>query len=260
MKYFARALALLLALTFILPNSAIAASSKKNGAFKTTLYKIFGSKKKKKKVLKSKRRRATKYSKRSKSRRRVKISKAKARRIAKARARRAKANSRKARARRVAAAKRKALYSRKTVSYRTREKRGTIIIETRTRHLYHILGNGKATRYGVAVGKEGFSWSGTSKIRRKVKWPTWTPPKEMIERKPSLAKYKDGQPGGPANPLGAAAVYLFQGKKDTLYRIHGTNNPRSIGRAASSGCIRMNNKDIQHLYARVGNGTKVIVN
>ena len=81
----------------------------------------------------------------------------------------------------------------------------------------------------------------------------------MIARDPKLAKWKDGQPGGPSNPLGAAALYLFQGKKDTLYRIHGTNNPRSIGRAASSGCIRMNNKDIQHLYSQVGNGTKVIV-
>ena len=150
-------------------------------------------------------------------------------------------------------------FRRQTVAYRSNQKPGTIVVDTKTRHLYYVLGGGKAIRYGVAVGKQGFAWSGVSRVRRKVKWPTWTPPAEMIERKPELAEFRAGMPGGPKNPLGARALYLFQGKKDTLYRIHGTNNPSSIGRAASSGCIRMRNDDVAHLYARVGMGAKVIV-
>ena len=134
-----------------------------------------------------------------------------------------------------------------------------MIVETGTRHLYYVLNSRRAIRYGVAVGKEGFAWSGSSTIKRKVEWPKWYPPKEMIKRKPSLKKWANGQPGGPKNPLGAAALYLFQGNKDTLYRIHGTNAPSSIGTAASSGCIRMRNEDIQHLYSKVGLGTKVVV-
>ena len=150
-------------------------------------------------------------------------------------------------------------FNRQTVAYRSKQKPGTIIVDTASRHLYYVLKGGKAIRYGVAVGKQGFAWSGVSRVRRKVEWPTWTPPREMIKRKPELAEFADGMPGGPQNPLGARALYLFQGKKDTLYRIHGTNNPGSIGRAASSGCIRMRNDDVAHLYARVGMGTKVIV-
>ena len=150
-------------------------------------------------------------------------------------------------------------FVRQTVPYRSKQKPGTIVVDTASRHLYYVLKGGKAIRYGVAVGKQGFAWSGVSRVRRKVEWPTWTPPREMIERKPELAKFADGMPGGPENPLGARALYLFQGKKDTLYRIHGTNNPSSIGRAASSGCIRMRNEDVAHLYARVGMGAKVIV-
>ena len=150
-------------------------------------------------------------------------------------------------------------FARQTVPYRSKQRPGTIVVDTKTRHLYYVLKGGKAIRYGVAVGKEGFAWSGTSRIRRKVKWPTWTPPAEMIERKPELAEFRDGMPGGPQNPLGARALYLYKGKQDTLYRIHGTNNPASIGRAASSGCIRMRNEDVEHLYARVGMGAKVIV-
>lgn len=257
MRSFIRALAIVLAFVFTAPQTAAyAASSGATTVFPFTLFKR--DVRKKKKV-----RKRTRRARKSRVRRSTKASRAKQRRITRAKARRAKARriarAKRAKARRIAAAKRAKRFARTSVRYRTREKPGTIIIDTRTRHLYHVQRNGRATRYGVAVGKQGFAWSGTSRIRRKVKWPTWTPPKEMIERKPKLAKWKNGQPGGPANPLGAAALYLFQGKKDTLYRIHGTNNPGSIGRAASSGCIRMNNKDIQHLYSRVGNGTKVIV-
>lgn len=151
------------------------------------------------------------------------------------------------------------LFARTEVKFANSERPGTVIVETGTRHLYYILNNKRAIRYGVAVGKEGFAWSGSSTIKRKVEWPKWYPPKEMIKRKPSLKKWAGGQPGGPKNPLGAAALYLFQGNKDTLYRIHGTNAPSSIGTAASSGCIRMRNEDIQHLYSKVGLGTKVIV-
>lgn len=151
------------------------------------------------------------------------------------------------------------LYARTEVKFSNSEKPGTVIVETGTRHLYYVLNSNRAIRYGVAVGKEGFAWSGSSTIKRKVEWPKWYPPKEMIRRKPSLRRWAKGQPGGPKNPLGAAALYLFQGDKDTLYRIHGTNAPSSIGTAASSGCIRMRNEDIQHLYSKVGLGTKVIV-
>lgn len=151
------------------------------------------------------------------------------------------------------------LYARTEVRFINSEKPGTVIVETGTRHLYYVLDSRRAIRYGVAVGKEGFAWSGSSTIKRKVEWPKWYPPKEMIKRKPSLKKWANGQPGGPKNPLGAAALYLFQGNKDTLYRIHGTNAPSSIGTAASSGCIRMRNEDIQHLYSKVGLGTKVVV-
>ena len=150
-------------------------------------------------------------------------------------------------------------FARQTVSYKGGETPGTIVVDTKTRHLYYVLPKRKAIRYGVAVGKEGFAWSGVSRVRRKVEWPTWTPPSEMIERKPELAEFRSGMPGGPENPLGSRALYLFQGKKDTLYRIHGTNKPSSIGRAASSGCIRMRNDDVAHLYARVKMGSKVIV-
>lgn len=193
-----------------------------------------------------------------------KRAKERARARARDRARRAKARKVKAaRKRNRAAEKRRAarakLFARQEVRYRTREKPGTIIVDTKTKHLYHVHGKGRATRYGVAVGKAGFGWKGTARIKRKAKWPTWTPPASMIRRKPHLAKWRNGQPGGPANPLGAAALYLYQGNRDTLYRIHGTNNPASIGTAASSGCVRLRNEDIQHLYARVGRNVKVIV-
>ncbi len=149
---------------------------------------------------------------------------------------------------------------RTTVTYFSLEKPGTIIIKTRERALYQVLGGGKARRFLVAVGKEGFSWSGTAKVGLKRVNPTWTPPAEMIERKPEYAEWSDGMPGGiPENPLGVRAMYLYRNGRDTLFRIHGTNNPSSIGTAASSGCIRMLNHEVVELYANTPVGTKVIV-
>jgi lipoprotein-anchoring transpeptidase ErfK/SrfK len=138
-------------------------------------------------------------------------------------------------------------------------KPGTIVIDTRKKYLYLIQGDGYAMRYGVGVGRQGFSWSGDAKILHKAKWPRWTPPAEMVERDPFAAEWADGMPGGPKNPLGARALYLFQGGKDTLYRIHGTFAPSSIGKAVSSGCIRMINADVADLYDRVPHGTRVVV-
>jgi lipoprotein-anchoring transpeptidase ErfK/SrfK len=149
---------------------------------------------------------------------------------------------------------------RKEVSFVSNEKPGTLIIKTNERALYKILGNGKAMRYLVAVGKEGFSWAGVAKVGMKRENPIWTPPPEMIERKPEYAKWADGMPGGlPINPLGARAMYLFAKGGDTGFRIHGTIHPESIGTAASSGCIRMLNKEVIELYELTRLGTKVIV-
>jgi lipoprotein-anchoring transpeptidase ErfK/SrfK len=149
---------------------------------------------------------------------------------------------------------------RETVTFASNEKPGTIIIKTHERALYHVIGGGRAVRYGVAVGKQGFAWSGTARIGLKRKNPMWTPPPEMIERTPRYAKWAGGMPGGiPDNPLGARALYLFKNGRDTMFRIHGTNAPSSIGTAASSGCIRMLNHEVSELYGKVGIGTKVIV-
>lgn len=146
------------------------------------------------------------------------------------------------------------------VDFASSEKSGTIIISTGERALYRVMGGGKAKRYLVAVGKEGFSWSGTAKVGRKAVNPSWTPPAEMIERTPKFAKWAGGMPGGiPENPLGVRAIYLYKGGRDTLFRIHGTNAPGSIGTAASSGCIRMLNSEVIDLYNMTRNGTKVIV-
>ena len=142
------------------------------------------------------------------------------------------------------------------VSYQTSQKPGTIIINTNTRHLYLVMDNGKARRYGVGVGKQGFEWSGTEKVTRKAEWPSWTPPKEMIIRERKKGRELPAHmKGGPANPLGARAIYLGS----TLYRIHGTNQPWTIGQAVSSGCIRMRNEDVMDLYERVNRGAKVVV-
>lgn len=136
---------------------------------------------------------------------------------------------------------------------------GTIVIDTRKKFLYLVQPGGKAIRYGIGVGRQGFSWSGTAVIKRKAKWPTWTPPAAMVERDDFAAQWADGMPGGPRNPLGARALYLYQGDVDTLYRIHGTFVPSSIGKAVSSGCIRMINADVADLYNRVPTGTRVVV-
>lgn len=145
------------------------------------------------------------------------------------------------------------------VDYATSEKPGTVIVDTKQRKLYLTQPNGKAWLYGVGVGRQGFQWSGVAKIQRKVKWPRWTPPKSMIKREPKLAKFTNGMPGGPDNPLGARALYLFKDGRDTLYRLHGTSDAGSIGNAVSSGCIRILNAEVIDLYNRVGIGAKVIV-
>jgi len=161
---------------------------------------------------------------------------------------------------RLAASKRANYKGRQTVTYITSEKPGTIIIKTRERALYYVLGSRQAVRYGVAVGKEGFSWSGTARIGMKKVNPRWTPPAEMIVRTPKYAKWAGGMPGGiPENPLGVRAIYLFNRSGDTGFRIHGTNAPSSIGTAASSGCIRMLNHEVVELYGKVRIGAKVIV-
>ncbi|KZK77381.1 putative L,D-transpeptidase ErfK/SrfK precursor [Pseudovibrio sp. W64] len=148
-------------------------------------------------------------------------------------------------------------FKRKLITYRTNEKPGTIIIDTEERYLYHVQKSGKAMRYGIGVGREGFEWNGTERITRKAKWPGWTPPEEMRRREAkkgrTLPRYMKG---GPDNPLGARALYLGA----TIYRIHGTTEDWSIGRAVSSGCIRMFNEDVSYLYDHVDIGAKVVVN
>jgi lipoprotein-anchoring transpeptidase ErfK/SrfK len=143
-------------------------------------------------------------------------------------------------------------FKRQVIQYQTKEPAGTIIIDTPSTYLYYVNGNGTAIRYGIGVGREGFTWAGTEKISRMAEWPDWHPPAEMIERQPYLPRF---MAGGPGNPLGARALYL--GK--TVYRIHGTNQPSTIGQFVSSGCIRMLNEDVEDLYGRVKLGTKVVV-
>jgi len=143
-------------------------------------------------------------------------------------------------------------WQKQVVYYRTNEAPGTIIISTAERHLYLVQGNGRALRYGIGVGREGFQWQGLLSITRKAEWPDWTPPPEMIARQPYLPRF---MAGGPGNPLGARAMYLGT----TVYRIHGTNQPDTIGTAISSGCFRLVNADVMDLYGRVPVGTKVIV-
>jgi lipoprotein-anchoring transpeptidase ErfK/SrfK len=143
-------------------------------------------------------------------------------------------------------------FRRTVTDYRTKEPAGTIIIDTPNTYLYLVLGNGKAMRYGIGVGREGFTWTGTECISRMAEWPDWNPPPEMIERQPYLPRF---MAGGESNPLGARALYLGQ----TLYRIHGTNQPSTIGTFVSSGCIRLTNEDIMDLYGRVQVGTRVVV-
>jgi lipoprotein-anchoring transpeptidase ErfK/SrfK len=141
----------------------------------------------------------------------------------------------------------------------TGEAPGTIVVDPRAKYLYLVMPGGEAMRYGIGVGREGFGWSGTATVRRKARWPTWTPPREMVARDPKAAKWAGGMPPGPENPLGARALYLYQGGRDTLYRIHGTPEAWSIGREVSSGCIRLLNADIIDLYDRVPVGARVVV-
>jgi lipoprotein-anchoring transpeptidase ErfK/SrfK len=143
-------------------------------------------------------------------------------------------------------------FRRTTVEYRTREPAGTIIVDTANTYLYLVLGNGQAMRYGIGVGREGFTWAGAERVTRMAEWPDWHPPAEMIERQPYLPRF---MAGGEGNPLGARALYL--GK--TIYRIHGTNQPSTIGTFVSSGCIRLTNEDVTDLYYRVKVGTRVVV-
>jgi len=143
-------------------------------------------------------------------------------------------------------------FRRTVVDYYTKESAGTIIVDTPNTYLYLVLGQGKALRYGIGVGREGFTWSGAEKVSRMAEWPDWNPPEQMIERQPYLPRF---MAGGDGNPLGARALYLGQ----TIYRIHGTNQPSTIGTFVSSGCIRLTNEDITDLHSRVKVGTRVVV-
>ena len=148
------------------------------------------------------------------------------------------------------------LTTRRVVNDPTGEAAGTLTVNTKLRKLFLSLGDGRAIEYRIGVGRQGFSWKGVAAVGRKAFWPGWTPPPEMLERDHTLPDHVDG---GPGNPLGARALYLFEDHKDTLFRIHGTNEPKSIGHAVSSGCIRMLNADVIDLYGRVQKGTKVVV-
>lgn len=156
-------------------------------------------------------------------------------------------------------------FRRAEVAYATSEKPGTIIVEPSEHFLYFVQEDGRAIRYGVGVGSEGFDWAGVADVRDKQEWPDWYPTAETLQRKPEIGPLLKqlqsgvGIPGGHDNPLGARALYLWQGKKDTLYRIHGTNEPWTIGKNVSSGCIRMVNVDAIDLYERTPVGTKVVV-
>ena len=138
------------------------------------------------------------------------------------------------------------------MSFATKEPAGTIVVDTSNTHLYYVLGGGRAIRYGVRVGRDGFTWNGVQKVSRKAEWPDWHPPTEMIERQPYLPRF---MAGGPGNPLGARAMYLGS----TIYRIHGTNQPSTIGKFVSSGCIGMLNEDVSDLFERAKVGTRVVV-
>ena len=150
-------------------------------------------------------------------------------------------------------------FRRREMDYKTQEPAGTIVVDPKRRFLYHVSGNGLAMRYGVAVGKSSMAWSGEAVIKRMAKWPVWVPAPYHLEHMPSLAKYINGMPGGPDNPLGARAMYLYQGDVDTINRIHGGAKPSQIGGKTTAGCIGMLNTDVIHLYDRVEIGTRVVV-
>ncbi|WP_454686317.1 L,D-transpeptidase [Agrobacterium leguminum] len=148
---------------------------------------------------------------------------------------------------------------RQEVTYDTRHPAGTVVVDTPARRLYYVMGDGRAMRYGVGVGRQGLALKGDAYIGRKAEWPSWTPTANMMRRDPRNLKFAGGMAGGPNNPLGARALYLYRGGNDTMFRLHGTNQPQSIGHAMSSGCIRMLNHDIIDLYSRVPVGSKVVV-
>jgi lipoprotein-anchoring transpeptidase ErfK/SrfK len=147
-------------------------------------------------------------------------------------------------------------YQRHIVDYHRSEAPGSIVVDSDARYLYYVIDNKKAIRYGVTVGEEALSWYGIAKVGRKEEWPSWVPTEEIKQRMGNIPNFVEG---GPANPLGARGIYLFQGNKDTLFRIHGTNQPEYIGQAISSGCIRMTNEDVIDLYSRVKMGAIVVV-
>jgi len=148
---------------------------------------------------------------------------------------------------------------RQRVRYETGEKTGTIVVDTSQRFLFVVENDGEAIRYGVAVGEEGLTYKGRATVGRKAEWPAWTPTARMIERKPRLAQYAAGVPGGPDNPLGARALYLYSGGQDTHFRIHGTNEPWLIGQAVSNGCVRLTNDNIIELYDETPLGASVLI-
>jgi lipoprotein-anchoring transpeptidase ErfK/SrfK len=153
-------------------------------------------------------------------------------------------------------------FFRQRVNYKTREKVGSLVVDTKNFYLYHVEPNGMAMRYGVGLGKAGFEWAGRARVLWKQEWPKWTPPAEMIERRPELEKWSEengGMPGGLDNPLGARALYIFEGNVDTLYRLHGTPEHWSIGKAVSSGCVRMIHQDVIDLYGRVKTKSPILV-
>jgi len=149
-----------------------------------------------------------------------------------------------------------AAYQRTVVQFHRKEAPGSIVVDTDARYLYYVMADNKAVRYGIAVGEEALSWYGIAKVGRKEEWPTWTPTAEIKRR---LGNIPDFMEGGPHNPMGARGLYLYAGSKDTLFRIHGTNQPEHIGQAVSSGCIRMTNEDVIDLYKRVKMGSIVVV-
>ncbi len=153
-------------------------------------------------------------------------------------------------------------FRRRRVQYKTNEKPGSLVVDTRRFYLYLVEPENTAMRYGVGLGRQGFEWSGRARVAWKRPWPTWTPPAEMIAREPRLARWSadnGGMPPGLGNPLGARALYIFQGNVDTLYRLHGTNEPHSIGKAVSSGCVRLVNQDVIDLYERVQSNAPILV-
>ncbi|MFD2346828.1 L,D-transpeptidase [Sinorhizobium terangae] len=150
-------------------------------------------------------------------------------------------------------------YRRRHVRYEGYEAPGTLVVDTNERYLYAVEEGGWATRYGIGVGEQGLTMKGRAVVGRKAEWPSWTPTASMIKRKPHLAQYAGGVSGGPHNPLGASALYLYRGGQDTMFRVHGTNEPWTIGHAVSNGCIRMTNEDIVDLYSRTPVGTEVLI-